>query len=534
MIKLKHYFFGFYTIIISHSVLAIDNDLITPSINYLLNSNSSEIQRPVSQHQVSIHLPSCKNKSNPQLKVIKTIADWSSINDPNLRIFCVQPGEYVKDYSETPSPIKITQSGTANQPRYLILDNGNNLHPGTLFHQNKQSLMANIRLFFDNADYWIVDRMSTWEQPHKYSLPIKMNSSSHNIFNRYFTDNVGGSISLYDGSESNIFQNSRFQNMSQQGLFYDRVCIAFSDRTRDSINVKIRNNKILNNEFVNCNDGIQLVRQSRTSSPLDYSGTLIDHNDISINSAIYTDCTGQLNPQGTCAYAENAIDIKSGAEDSNNPVIISNNKMWGFRKSDSTGEENYIDDPGTAMALHYGSKNVNIINNLIFDSARGVQISDATANGKLNFAYALSDSNIINNQFINIHNDVDSRAFALINYTSDNILVKGNLFQDTVYRWLVSSSTGVTNAHYNCNFIINTFSGINYTSGIKDFNSFLNTTAYRSGKAVLPIGDGNRELTNPQQYTETDISFKTDYYGATLRTIPLSAKKLVDVLDECR
>jgi len=102
---------------------------------------------------------------------------------------------------------------------------------------------------------------------------------------------------------------------------------------------------------------------------LNYEGTIVDNNHMYINNEIYTDCNGNHDINGECAYAENAIDLKAGSNNPNNPIIISNNKMWGFRKSDRTNS--YLGDPGAAIPIHYNVKNVLIRDNLIFDSVLG-------------------------------------------------------------------------------------------------------------------------------------------------------------------
>lgn len=68
-----------------------------------------------------LNLPSCT--PGPEVAFIKKQQDWDLINSSKT-IFCVDP----EDYSDL-GAIEITASGTKDQPRYLLLNNGNNTHP---------------------------------------------------------------------------------------------------------------------------------------------------------------------------------------------------------------------------------------------------------------------------------------------------------------------------------------------------------------------------------------------------------------------
>jgi len=388
-------------------------------------------QKILSLYEIKLQLPSC-DESNPQVQIINSTDDFFRFNNSlDKTIFCVRPGNYQN------ITLDINRAGSADSPLYILLDNNNDTHPGILYHQapdNYLQQLANIRIILRGASYWVIDRMALIDAPLATDSFFvmkqandKINKQDFNIFSRVFTHNVGGTNSLRNASNNNTIQNSRFEQMSEIGRASDNPCIQlidFNDGDPAQIYeplVVSTNNHFVNNEFKNCSDGFQLVRQSQSGRELDYSGTIFDSNDAYITNEIYTDCAGNYTIDGQCAHAENALDIKAGATDPGNPVIISNNRFAGFRQADETSPfqgivDNQVSDPGGAVAIHFGTKNLELTNNVVYNSAIGFSIQ---AKGVMDFS--LQDAKITDNIFSDI------QEVSLILQAVDNVEFSNNL-----------------------------------------------------------------------------------------------------------
>ncbi|MBU1668199.1 hypothetical protein KKC13_07240 [bacterium] len=358
-------------------------------------------------YEEKLTLPSCSDK-NSEVHFIDSDDDWLRINDLNKSIFCVKPADYSKL-----GRIVLTASGMAKKKRYILLDNGEDKHPSQL----DKKMLAKVGFELQGAKYWVIDRMSYWDSNNAF-IPNILSHSDENIFNRYFIYNVnGGAIVLHPDSDNNTIQNSRIER-SDISLYMDRAAIELNNNGQD--NISIKNNKIVNNEIVNFVDGIQLVKTGNSAQKfVNYEGTIIDSNHISIDSRIYTDCKGNPKTDGMCAYAENAIDLKAGSLNPQKPIMISNNKMWGFQKSDTS--KSYLDDIGVAIPIHYDVANVVFEKNVVFNT-RFAFVIDAPRDG-----YAAEKLEIRDNIFYNI---LSSAIFAT---DIDNMKIHDNLFKKIAY-----------------------------------------------------------------------------------------------------
>ena len=221
---------------------------------------------------------------------------------------------------------------------------------------------------------------------------------------------------------------------------------------------------------------------------VNYEGTIVDNNHFYIDNTIYTDCNGHHDPHGNCAYAENGIDLKAGSANPNNPMIISNNKMWGFRKSDKTNS--YLDDPGDAMVAHYGIYNTIIKNNVAFDSTVGLAVAAPATN-----EFSMADSKIVNNIFSEI------KKFSFLLGDTNNILVKNNLIKG-----MSPINPDVWGSQYWC-----------YIYRSKDINISNNT--------VLNADDRSARMFNVENLTSEDNT----YFSALPGDLPSLTK---DILSE--
>lgn len=391
-------------------------DSVIPSETPLAGSNNPYLE--------PVNLPEC-DPGNPEVQFIRSNADWSTINS-SKRIFCVSPGDYT-----SLKEIELTANGTAEKRRYIVLDNGNSIHPGKLATNE----IANFALKFNNASYWTIDRAAAVSNSLRSSFLFKK-GSTHNILNRAFTDDIIVSVMLKDTANNNTIQECRFQNMSHNGRLNDNPAISIIDYSLTKWTIK--NTKIIGNEIVNTNDGIQSVTHQMDEAwqIANTEGTIIDSNDIYIDSSIYTDGDGNYDPNGSRAYAENGIDLKGGSLNSTNPIIITNNHIWGYRRSDST--DSRLSDPGYAFVAHYGVGNTKFNNNVIFDSNSGFGVGD-----KQQAAWAMYDSEVKGNIIKDCETQSgDTNAFPLLITQSNNITVQDNIIINARNAYLRFSSNG--------------------------------------------------------------------------------------------
>ncbi|MCF6356825.1 MAG: T9SS type A sorting domain-containing protein [Draconibacterium sp.] len=472
------------------------NNYLTYVLYFVFTVGVAKAQSP---YEEEITLPTY-DESNSEMLIIRTNSDWSHINDADKRYFFVEPG----DYSGV-GFVKLTASGTSDKKRYIVLHNGNNTHPGKL----DRSELAKIGFVFDNADYWVIDRMAYWDEPKAYN-PIQVKNSNYNIINRYYMHDVGNGIYIYPGSDNNTVQNCRIER-DDISIYHDRAAIGLSNNRKD--NIAIKNTKLLNNEIYNFVDGIQTIRLDEYNAHNNnYEGTIIDYNHIYIDTTIYTNGKGKHDPDGDYAYAENALDLKVGSDNPDNPIIVTNNIMWGFRESDRTNSD--LADGGAIMPVHYDVNNVIIENNISFNSTIGFSIADAKV------SYSMANSKISNNVFYDIKKHVIYLAIA------SNILFEKNLYKKIGgnYRsyWM--------ECHHNSDikFLNNiTVDGNNCTVDFKYSNYTSTNNEYFLAKPG-DIADGSDVIhTSDPTVNYEDFVFTTDRYTNSPREITIPKIKPV-------
>ena len=337
---------------------------------------NTEVRTVSSKYLEAINLPKC-DASNPEVQFIRSNADWNTINSSSKRIFCVSPGDY-----RSLGNIKLTANGTAAKRRYIILNNGNDLHPGKLNTGDLANYGLNI-----SGGYWTIDRLSSISPSIYSAIEFSGANAVYNVINRAFANNYTRAVVVGNNSNNNTIQKCRFQNMLPAAMNNDVVAINILAWGIDSFTIK--NTKILNNEIVTSNDGIQITRSPKDSDPGgDYQegnaeGTIIDGNHI------YQDPT-----QMGGALGENAIDIKVGSDNPSNPILITNNIMWEWTI------ETTDDGDGTTIVLHYSPKNVKIYNNVFFDS--GISVTTGGNGPVSGFPYGMLDGEIANNLVYNM------------------------------------------------------------------------------------------------------------------------------------
>lgn len=317
------------------------------------------------RYEVPIDLPSCAPA--PDVRIISTDADWDDINDPALRVFCVEPGDYTGV-----GGIRLFADGAPGAERWIrwydpSASDDETTHPVHMDEADR-AVVQQLRVGYDDdgAHHWRIDRLTVRGAP--WGNPITF-GSSNNVLNRLLVEQgQSHQISFSDGATDNTLQHSVVRR-TERVPDADRTCINLAGGQVGT--------RIVANEIYDCaGDGIQF-------SPGTGYG-YVESNDIYLTDALYSDCSGNLTPSGTCACAENAIDFKSPRDrawplDDHEWALILRNRMWGFRPTDSacggTGS------PGTAVAIGSGADNavdfVLLRGNVIMDSPGGIALGVA-------------------------------------------------------------------------------------------------------------------------------------------------------------
>jgi len=470
----------------------------TPEETHTVHSDKNPYLEP-------INLPKC-DASNPEVQFIRKNADWKHINDKNKRIFCVSPGNYTALKKivgpNMISGIKITSSGTPKKRRYILLNNGNNIHPAKL----KKSQLANYTLELKGASYWVIDRAASFDVNFSHSFILNRNST-HNIFNRMFTQNLFHTMWIRNGSHYNTIQNSRFDGVSKQGALADLSTINLLDF--GDIEIEIKGTKVINNEFLNTK-AIRMAAESlgdkydyyAKRQHCNYEGTIFDSNTLEFNHAGRTDCKGHYVPNGKCSNAEFGVEMKAGTDNGDNPLIITNNKQWGGRPTDPTFKT--LSGKGGFSTAYLGTKNVYYARNVVFDNTSGISAADGGNKGIGN-----SHITIEKNIFLNCGERYRAKGkSALQIWSSESITVKNNLIVNPLGSW-ANVSGNYHNNYFGKNDIININTPIVYKNNKEPI------------KGIQPI-DTNHYYKTPEAggYTE-DYVFTADKFTNNPRIIRL-------------
>lgn len=122
-------------------------------------------------------------------------------------------------------------------------------------------------------------------------------------------------------------------------------------------------------EFRNVGDAIGWTR-NHNDARTDIPGAIFDNNEVYITEEYYT--TNPADPTTNLACAEDGVDLKEGSYDRTRPCIVSNNFFHGFRPTDQTCGGS--GSAGTGINIHRNTQNVRFENNIIADSAIGIDI----------------------------------------------------------------------------------------------------------------------------------------------------------------
>ena len=313
--------------------------------------------------------------------------DWSAINWAN-NVICIDKGDHTGRGTLT-----LGSSGTSGTRKVLryYRSGDNDDEPWNQSEGNKAKIRS---IEISNQDYWIIHRLTVLpNSAGTMGIAEREDSAfaTDNIISRVLVDGTftggGNSDGLVmmggdSGDARNTIQNSVVRNCDYDPAD-DNSGVIFGSAT---------DIHVVNNEIYNCTK--QVFTWQSPSTP----GVVIENNDLYVVPAdVYTNCSGTINGTGPCSISENGISLKAGGT-SGNPGKLIQNRVWGFRFSD-TSLCCASGTPGDAIdfyrydAAGNGTDWVLFQNNIVMDSQYG----------------------FINSQGVNVN---------------DNISVIGNIFYD--------------------------------------------------------------------------------------------------------
>lgn len=458
----------------------------TPPIGALTNPSAIDDHYPgTHNYSKAVDLPSC---DSPDALRISTASGLSQIGSTNYRVFCIAPGDY-RSYGLLSLP---TNGGTEESPRVIRFESSEFDESDEIFQADVSKLARMPAIDIRNTSNWVLHKLAFISISDGY-MPMRLSGANNIIIDRIRLQYNRNGIEFRHGTHDSYVQNSFIGDQKiPQGTGNDGVCVAFMGHFRQHLlnghidydfAVSATNNHVVNNEIFNCNDGIQTVWMPQFNNLPDFRGTVLAGNDIYVDSSVRTNCYGAKNPNGDCAFTENPIDLKGGSLDPNNPVKIFDNRMWGWRKTDS----NYnapASSWGTAIGGHYrANKNIHVYENVIWDVPSGISFSRGSS-------HLLIKDNIITqirgegkNNGVALVTVTDNRDLGVYNNVSD-IVVEGNHIivssdgSSTGAAWLSSSAS---NSTFKCNVVANG----DWTSGTMTGSTTGQNTYYNTNSGSL-------------------------------------------------
>ena len=465
----------------------------------VLDEQSGDIASVTNQYEEKVDIPEY-NQSDPTHVIITTKnGKWTSsvLNNPDYKHFYIELGKYQDRY------INLTASGTKKDRRTMSLYNGNNLHPASL----SDDMVADVLFHFNGADYWTIDRMANLDRNVNPSMRF-INGATHNIINRWHLRNFKYGAIIGPDCNYNTIQNSYINGASASAL---RTIDAIGLDIYTDVKESVIGTKFINNDIRNTTDGIQTTNQFRNLGKEDanFEGTIMDNNRIWRDGTSYTDSEGNPDPTGLYYYGENAINLKAGSDNPNNPMVITNNIMWGY-----SGIDLMSDRDQAAFVSQTSVKNVKMSNNIIAESLTAVAITSSS-----NWEFS-------NNIIYNISTKDPENKSRIIFYISGGkqLLIKNNTLVNTsierqVSGWSLYMHPLAQNDTFKNNIFINTPKA----GGSTDGHTFDNNWFYNS-KGDLPS-------INTKKYDTATQAKMTDYTFTYERfTVHPKQKKLKGII----
>ena len=430
-----------------------------------------------SPHIEALTIPACD--ADASVQIIDSVADWSEINNPAKTTFCVAPGDY-----SAAGTIDLTISGTVGTRRYIILDDGTtpdfddlSTNPANA-DVGDRAIIHGLK-FVEDVDYWVVHRITQYDADSNATIVY----GDYNIFNNMLLEYAPRwQIMFNSGSDYNTVQYSVCRDQSS---YIDTLCLGVSDNLGDWPLNEVHNygNKFISNEIYNYNDGIQLVHSPSALGDgipeyQDFSGTIIDDNDIYITDIRYVNSDGDLDPNGEYACAENGIDLKVGGTGPTlaERITVSNNRIRGFRWSagqvsslcTTLSDRGWaIGVPTTGLGYH-----IQMLGNILWDNANGM----TTGSGDLVEGFVRANNIITDGK--NPAAESDSLALGASHGSPASSVEQIYNNAITGHGWW---AVGNYNKHHSCNFIRDSLYATQSDRGTGDSNMYF-TSDYVSNR----------------------------------------------------
>lgn len=269
----------------------------------------------------------------------------SAVNDPRYKEICLLPGSY--------GVVWLRSAGEQSSPRVLRPASIGN-HPVRL-SAGSQVVLAGLRIGAHTtpASWWIVRDLVIRDAT---AVRVEANSSFVELRRLLVEEGRDRSlVNFYSGMFNALRESVLRRTIMEPGR--DRHCVLMFGGT---------NTTISDNEIYDCaGDAVHIGAKAGL-------GAVISGNDIYMSPDRYTDCDGELDPDGDCACGENALDFKGPRVGG---VIVQRNRLWGFQKTDSdcggSGSQGY------AVVLGPGSnlvRDIRLVDNVLRDNARSVNL----------------------------------------------------------------------------------------------------------------------------------------------------------------
>ncbi len=342
--------------------------------------------------------------NNPEHCLIQNITEFqNNITDPSKRVFFIDnsegnPTKYIDGLvtdSITLSKQFVIEnsSGTISSPRIIKQYNAQTIHP---IDANKSKL-AQFMLRFVNANNWVVDGVYLNQRTSAFD-GYDIENSKNIIFTRGLLEDTIQGFRFHHGSDKGKVLDTigdKGQWSHDNNSYYEGVFVSLElDNPNESVknfemsgcrvrnycdafqSVRIRNSELSGADKYTQPVPLINIEGTRIVNNLMYIDGLVRGNQIIVEIDDKNVSQFIYDETGTHALAENAIDLKMGSLNHLNPVIIKNNVMFGYRTSASIknidGDPTGMSDVGVALGTHFDVQNVEISNNIIFDSTRGI------------------------------------------------------------------------------------------------------------------------------------------------------------------
>jgi len=244
---------------------------------------------------------------------IRNKSDWAHVNDPGKRVICVAAAQTYR--YEDVGIVQLSASGTPERPRWLRWANDNeSVHPANVPAEQT----AAVAQFDLTGSYWVLDRLVVRDAVYQPQVMGVGNILQRMVFEkprRWEGRPTGLMLHFKNGSDNAVVDSVFREPFRARGI--DSYAVFISEAER--ITVK-------GNEFIDLVNGVQ-------NGPLAGGGNRFVENEFYHTSAAYTDCKGQLDPEGSCSCAEGMAVVAKGPADKPES-FIERNLIWGFKRTD--------------------------------------------------------------------------------------------------------------------------------------------------------------------------------------------------------